>query len=176
MNGRDLRYCSPTNRTCYRDVSVRCGELTTEKVVKIISAIKQVNAVYRLVNERNNPQSTRYVFDNNYILPRPPLWSSGQSSWLQIQRSLVRFPALPDFWVVVGPERGPLSLVSIIEELLERTVAAPVYKTEINGRGESLRWPHDTLYPLKLALTSPRNGGRSVGIVRWRTKPRSFFI
>jgi predicted ferric reductase len=28
---------------------------------------------------------------------RPPLWSSGQSSWLQIQRSQVRFPALPDF-------------------------------------------------------------------------------
>jgi hypothetical protein len=25
------------------------------------------------------------------------LWSSGQTSWLQIQRSLVRFPALPDF-------------------------------------------------------------------------------
>jgi hypothetical protein len=27
----------------------------------------------------------------------PPLWSSSQSSWLQIQRSRVRFPALPDF-------------------------------------------------------------------------------
>jgi hypothetical protein len=26
----------------------------------------------------------------------PPLWSSGQSFWLHIQRSLVRFPALPD--------------------------------------------------------------------------------
>jgi hypothetical protein len=26
------------------------------------------------------------------------------------------------------------------------------------------------LYPLKLALTSPTSGGRSVGIVRWRTK------
>jgi hypothetical protein len=26
----------------------------------------------------------------------PPLWSSGQSSWLQIQRSRVRLPALPD--------------------------------------------------------------------------------
>ena len=25
------------------------------------------------------------------------LWSSGQSFWLQIQRSRVRFPALPDF-------------------------------------------------------------------------------
>ena len=27
----------------------------------------------------------------------PPLWSSGQSFWLQIQGSQVRFPALPDF-------------------------------------------------------------------------------
>jgi hypothetical protein len=29
-------------------------------------------------------------------------------------------------WEVVGLERGPLSLLRIIEELLERTVAAPV--------------------------------------------------
>jgi hypothetical protein len=28
---------------------------------------------------------------------KPPEWSSGQSSWLQIQRSRVRLPALPDF-------------------------------------------------------------------------------
>jgi hypothetical protein len=28
---------------------------------------------------------------------KPPLWSGGQSSWLQIQRSRVRFPASPDF-------------------------------------------------------------------------------
>jgi hypothetical protein len=28
---------------------------------------------------------------------RPPLWSSGQSSWLRIQRSPVRFTALQDF-------------------------------------------------------------------------------
>jgi hypothetical protein len=34
---------------------------------------------------------------------RPPLWSSGQSSWLQIQRSRVRFPALPDFLRSSGP-------------------------------------------------------------------------
>jgi hypothetical protein len=26
-----------------------------------------------------------------------PLWSGGQSSWLQIQRFRVRFPVLPDF-------------------------------------------------------------------------------
>jgi hypothetical protein len=30
------------------------------------------------------------------------------------------------FWEVVGVERGPLSLVRIIEELLERKVAASV--------------------------------------------------
>jgi len=33
----------------------------------------------------------------HYHHHRPPLWSSGQSFWLQIQRSRVRFPALPDF-------------------------------------------------------------------------------
>jgi hypothetical protein len=44
-----------------------------------------------------------------------PLWSSGQSSWLQIQKSR-RYQI---FWEVVSLERGPLSLVRIIEELLE---------------------------------------------------------
>jgi hypothetical protein len=49
----------------------------------------------------------------------------------------VQFPALPDFRKkkkkgkqVEGLERGPLSLVSTTEELLDRKVAAPVYKTE----------------------------------------------
>ena len=37
---------------------------------------------------------------------RPPLWSSGQSFWLQIQRSRVRFPALPDFLSSSGSETG----------------------------------------------------------------------
>ena len=32
------------------------------------------------------------------------------------------------------------------------------------------------LYPQKLALTSPTGGGRSVGIVRWRTKATEFII
>jgi hypothetical protein len=41
---------------------------------------------------------------------------------------------------------------------------------EINGRGNSLRWPRNTLYPPKLALTSPTSGSRSVSIVRLRTK------
>jgi hypothetical protein len=63
-------------------------------------------------------------YKSMYLL-RPPLWSSGQSSWLQIWR--------PGFdsrhyqkKKVVGLERGPLSLVSTTEELLDRKVVAPV--------------------------------------------------
>jgi len=41
-----------------------------------------------------------------------PLWSSGKSFWLQIQRSQI-------FWVVVDLERGPLNHARSIEELLE---------------------------------------------------------
>jgi hypothetical protein len=52
----------------------------------------------------------------------------------------------------VGLEGGPFSLVRINEELREREVAAPVQKTEINGRGSS-RADHATaLYTLKLAF------------------------
>jgi hypothetical protein len=45
----------------------------------------------------------------------PPLWSSGQSSWLQIQRSGLdsrRYQIF--FWEVVGLERGPLCIVIIM--------------------------------------------------------------
>jgi hypothetical protein len=36
---------------------------------------------------------------------------------------------------VVGLERGPLSLMSTTEDLLDRKVAAPVYKTENTAIG-----------------------------------------
>jgi hypothetical protein len=42
------------------------------------------------------------------------------------------------------------------------------------GRGDPVRWPRDTLYQQKLALTSPASGGRSVGIVCLRTKATEF--
>jgi hypothetical protein len=48
--------------------------------------------------------------------------------------------------------------------------------TEINGLGDSLRWPRDTLYLLQMALTSPTSGFRSVGIVRLRTKTTEFIL
>jgi hypothetical protein len=74
------------------------------------------------------------------------------------------------FWEVVVLERGPLSLVRIIEELLEWKSSGSGQENRINDQGDPLRWPRDTLYRQKLALTSPRSGGRSVGIVRLRTK------
>jgi hypothetical protein len=43
------------------------------------------------------------------------------------------------------------------------------------GRSDPSRWPRGTLYPQKLALTSPTSSGRSVGIVRSRTQAKVFF-
>ena len=49
----------------------------------------------------------RRLYDILSINPLyPPLWSSGQSFWLQIQRSRVRFPALPDFLSSSGSGTG----------------------------------------------------------------------
>jgi hypothetical protein len=72
----------------------------------------------------------------------------------------------------VGLERGPLSLVSTTEELLGRNTRSSGSGLENReyGRGDPLRSSRDTLYPQKLALTSPTCGGRVVGIVRLRTK------
>jgi hypothetical protein len=51
---------------------------------------------------------------------RPPLWSRGQSSWLQIQRSGFDSRRYQIFWEIVDLERGPLSLMSRNEELRGR--------------------------------------------------------
>jgi hypothetical protein len=56
------------------------------------------------------------------------------------------------FWEVVGLERGPLILLRIIEELLEWKSSGFDQENRINGPGDPLRWPRDTLYPQKLAL------------------------
>jgi hypothetical protein len=53
----------------------------------------------------------------------PPLWSSSQSSWLQIQKSVFDSQRYQIFWEIVGLERGPLSLVNTIEDLLESKIS-----------------------------------------------------
>jgi hypothetical protein len=89
---------------------------------------------------------------------RPPLWSSGQSSWLQIHRSGFDSRRYQIFWEVVGLERGPLSLVSTIKELLERKSSSSCLGNRDYGRRDPQRWPRDNLYPQKLALTLPTCG------------------
>jgi hypothetical protein len=42
------------------------------------------------------------------------------------------------------------------------------------GRRDPSRWPRGTLYPQKLALTSPTSGGLSVGILRSRTQATEY--
>jgi hypothetical protein len=87
-------------------------------------------------------QESQKHFSQHNQCERPPLWSSGQSSCLQIRRpgfdsrhyqknkvvvrSRTQTMEFVCFLFVVGLERGPLSLVSTTLELLDRKVAAPV--------------------------------------------------
>jgi hypothetical protein len=87
----------------------------------------------------------------------PPLWSSGQSFWLQIQRS-------------------GFSLVRTTEELLERKSNGSGLENREFGRRELSRWPRGTLYPQNLALTSSKSCGRLVGIVYSLTQAVEFFL
>jgi hypothetical protein len=75
---------------------------------------------------------------------------------------------------VVGLERGPLSLMSTIEELLGRNSSGSSLESWEYGRGDPLCWPRNTLCPQKLALTLLTSGGRSVGIFLLRTKATEF--
>jgi hypothetical protein len=43
-------------------------------------------------------------------------------------------------------------------------------------RRDPLRWPRGTLYPQKLAVTSPASSGGSVGIYRSRAQATKFFF
>jgi hypothetical protein len=69
------------------------------------------------------------------------------------------------FYVFYYIHRGPLSLVSTIEELLGRKSSGSSLENREYGRRDAPRRPRGTLYPQKSALISPTSGGRSAGIV-----------
>jgi hypothetical protein len=89
------------------------------------SVIMPQHASSLLINSQRLNNSTINTILKVYRENIPPLWSSGQSSWLQIRR-----PGLDSRHYkkkkVMGLEWGPLSLMSTTEELLDRKVAAPV--------------------------------------------------
>jgi hypothetical protein len=105
---------------------------------------------------------------------RPLLWSSGQSSWLQIQMSGFDSRRYQIFWEVVGLERGPLSLLSTTEELLQRKSSGSGLESLEYGRRDLSRWPRGTLYPWKVVLTSPTSSCCSGGRFRSRTQATEF--
>jgi hypothetical protein len=76
----------------------------------------------------------------------------------------------------VGRERGPLSLVSTVEELLERKSSGFSLETEVTTVG--ICHADHVAFSIckKLALTSFTSGGRSVDIVHSRTKATEFSL
>ena len=59
---------------------------------------------------------------------------------------------------------------------MNKKVAAPGLENRLTAVGTRCADHLTSLYPQKLALTSPTGGGRSVGIVRSRTKATEFSL
>jgi hypothetical protein len=103
-------------------------------------------------NLTRTSQSTRKVLVCFYIhinTCQASSVSSGQSSWLQIQRSGFDTRRYQIFWVV-GLERGPLSLVSTTEELLETKSSGLGVENRDYSRRDPPHWPHHTLSSAKV--------------------------
>jgi hypothetical protein len=112
---------SHMNKKCIHEVQTRLLKLKNCFKISSWRTCLQYFSLRSCVMKMS--QFTKFTYYMSY--KRPPLWSSGLSSWLQIRR--------PEFdsrhyqkKKVVGLERSPLSLVSTTEELLDRKVAAPV--------------------------------------------------
>jgi hypothetical protein len=130
--------------------------------------------IWNSSRSEENYYRQRILIKSSVLIKGPPLWSSGQRSWLKIQRSGFDSRCYQIFWEVVGLERGPLSLVSTVQELLERKSSGSGLEIREYGRRNPSRWSRGTLYPQKFALASLTSGGRSVGIVRLRTQATEF--
>jgi hypothetical protein len=87
----------------------------------------------------------------------------------------VRFPVLPDLLRSSGSGTGSLSLVSTIEELLERNSSSSSLESQEYGHRGSIRLAMWQPLFAKLALTSPTNSGHSVGLDHLRTQTTEFF-
>jgi hypothetical protein len=103
----------------------------------------------------------------------PPLWSSGQSSWLQIRRPWFDSRHYQIFWGAGGEENTSRSGTGSTQP---RDYSGFLIENREYGRRDPSRWPRRTIYPRKLAITSLISGGRSVGIVRSRTQAKEFSL
>jgi hypothetical protein len=76
----------------------------------------------------------------------------------------------------VGLERGPLNLVSTIEELERESSGSCLENLNYGRRGSATLTMPQLFYPKVLALTSPTSDSRSVGKVRSRNQATDFFF
>jgi hypothetical protein len=132
---------------------------------------------YILSSTKNISPTTRHFLKSQLFsllllnLQQKCLWSSAQ-----IQGSGFDSRGYQIYWEVVGLERGVLSLMSTIEELLGRKSSGSGLESRDYGSRYKSRWPSGTFYLQKLTLTSPTGGGRSVCIVRPRTQATEFSL
>jgi hypothetical protein len=120
--------------------------------------------VFCLVFKRISFMNNRRLNSWNIIMlsSGSPLWSSGQSSWLQIQRSGFDSRSYQIFREVVGLKRGPLSLVSTTEVLLRRKYSGFGIESREYGRRNLPRWTRDTPLSAKIG-TNFSDKRRSLG-------------
>jgi hypothetical protein len=105
------------------------------------------------------------------------MWSSGQSSWLQIQRSEFDSRHYQIFSEVVDLERGPLGLARKTEKILRKKSSGSGLENRDYGRkGSSTLTTRHPSIRKKLALTSPTNSVRSIGIVLSHTKATELLL
>jgi hypothetical protein len=104
----------------------------------------------------------------------PLLWSSGQSSWLQIQKSVFYSRRYQIFREVVGLQRGPNSLVSTIEELLRRKSSGSGLENRKYCSRGSAAPRYTSLFAIWHQLSRQAAVARSVYFAGG-LRPRSFF-
>jgi hypothetical protein len=102
------------------------------------------------------------------------MWSSGQSSWLKIQRFGFSSLLYEIFWVVVGLEVVHSTSWVQLRSYFEERVAALVAKAQSTAAGN--RHADYVAYNIRKMLThaSLTTYGRSVSIVRSRAQATEF--
>jgi hypothetical protein len=174
MRKKQIHYLGLYAKILLEGKRTNTGPCVAYYVTLPISVTSTPNGRWMVNNELKG--SGNLWFNRGTILARPPLVSSGQSSWLQIQRYGFDSWCYQIIWEVVGLERGPLSFVSTIEELLGRKNSWFGLENRDCGRRDPSRWPRHPSIRKMMTLTSPTSGGRSVGIVRSRTKATELLL
>jgi hypothetical protein len=161
-----FQQCAVFSSKCWFDVwkifTSKCSNLLLLSIIRISFCIIII-VIYECTGLHYVTESSYYnvlttcrnfsllllcgCFKGVHLLHYSPLWSTGQSSWLHIQRSGLKSRLYQIFWEVVGLERGPFSLVSTTEELLGRKSSGSGLEIREYSPKDPSSWPQETLYP-----------------------------